>query len=170
MNNIDLDKYFVSLLAAPFVLMALVAAAVFMVSFKPALTKHDQEILGFTFEQPVIVERVPTTSATLTSPIGGVAGQKQEFPLHPLTQLAPPPAVATVVPKQAQVQVAPPVARIERSARVSFILINERGKMAIVNGQVVHEGDALGKRRIGEIRRDRVSLLGKEGEKWLLLR
>lgn len=169
MNNLDLDKYFIPLLAAPFVLMALAAMAVLLVTFKPVLTKHDREVLGFAFVQPVIVERKPAAPTALTSPIrGGVTGQKQGFPLQPLAQLAPPQEAA--LPKQAPVQARQPAARVERPVQVSFILINERGKMAIINGQVVHEGDALGNRRIGEIRRDRVSLRGKEGEKWVLLR
>lgn len=168
MNNLALDKYFIPLLAAPFVLMALVAMTVLLVTFKPALTKHDREVLGFAFEQPVIVERRSAAPAALTSPIRGVTGQKQEFPLHPLAQLAPP--QEAVAPKQTPVQATQPVAQVERPVQVSFILINERGKMAIINGQVVHEGDALGNRRIGEIRRDRVSLRGQEGEKWVLLR
>lgn len=164
MNNLDLDKYFIPLLAAPFALMALVAMTVYMVTFKPALTKHDREVLEFAFVQPAVVERQLTAPAALTSPIRSVTGQKQEFPPHPLAQLAPP--QEAVASKQAD----RPVVRVERPVQVSFILINERGKMAIINGQVVHEGDVLGPRRIGEIRRDRVSLRGKEGEKWVLLR
>ena len=168
MNLLNLDKYFIPLLAAPFVLMALVVMTAVLVTFKPVLTKHDREVLGFTFVQPAIVERRSAVPAALTSPIRGVTGQKQGFPLLPLAQLAPP--QEAVAPKQAPVQAPQPVARVEHPVQVSFILINERGKMAIINGQVVHEGDALGNRRIGEIRRDRVSLRGKEGEKWVLLR
>ncbi len=168
MNNIDLDKYFIPLLAAPLVLMALVAMAVFMVTFKPALTKHDREVLEFKFEQPAIAERQVSAPTALISPIRAIAGQKEGFPLHPLAQLAPPQEAAA--PKQAPIKVEQPVVPVERPVQVSFILINERGKMAIVNGQVVHEGDMFGKRKIGEIRRDRVSLRGKEGEKWVLLR
>lgn len=167
MNKLNLDKYFIPLLAAPFVLMALIAGVVFMVTFKPALTQHDREVMAFKFEQPAIAEKKTAVPSVLASPVRVVTGQKQEFPIHPLTQLAPPPE--TVPSKQATPPVAP-VAPVTHPAKVSFILINERGKMAIVNGQVVHEGDVLGKRRIGEIRRDRVSLRSTEGEKWLYLR
>lgn len=168
MNNLNLDKYFIPLLAAPFVLMAVVVMAVMLVTFKPVLTSHDREVLEFKFEQPVIVERSPTPLSALASPIRGVNGQKQEFPLHPLAQLAPP--QQAIVPKQEAIKVEQAAPLVERPARVSFILINERGKMAIVNGQVVHEGDLLGKRKVSEIRRDRVLLRSKEGDKWVLLR
>lgn len=168
MNNLNLDKYFIPLLAAPFVLMALVVMAVMLVNFKPVLTKHDREVLGFAFEQPAIVERRSAEPTALTSPVRSVTGKSQGFPLHPLARLAPP--QEAVASKQEPVQLQQPAARGERPAQLSFILINERGKMAIINGRVVHEGDALGNRRIGEIRRDRVSLRGQEGEKWVLLR
>lgn len=168
MNNLDLDKYFITLLATPLVLMILVVMAVFMLNFKPAFTRHDREVLEFKFEQPVIIEKQFTALTALTSPIRVVTGQKQEFPLHPLTQLAPPQEI--VAPKPLSVPAEKAVVQVERQPQVSFILINERGRMAIINGQVVHEGDLLGKRKVGEIRRDRVSLRGKEGDKWVLLR
>lgn len=168
MNNLDLDKYFIPLLVTPFVLMALVVMAVFMLHFKPAFTRHDREVMEFKFEQPAVIEKQFTALTALTSPIRVVTGQKQEFPLHPLTQLAPPPE--PVAPKQVPLQAEQAAVPVERPLQVSFILINERGKMAIINGQVVHEGDLLGKRKVVEIRRDRVSLRGKEGDKWVLLR
>lgn len=134
-------------------------------SVAPLLTTPEKELLAF---RPV--------TARLSRPVARTAaGIKCPLPRKP-----PPSAAAAVVKGLAAVYppvplaaLAPrsggPAVKAEPAYRLSLVLFETGRRMAIVNGQVLREGDALGNYRVAIIEKNRVKLKGLKGELWVNL-
>ena len=118
--------------------------------FAPSFSPAERKVFNFTYGRiPDISQRQPLSVSFTRNPIDLRQGGAQGFPKTALAEMVPPPEPA------------------ER--RVSFILVNQKKKLAIIDGKFVHEGDVIDKHRIARIEKDKVLLKGKEGEKWLKL-
>ena len=142
-------KIIIFLALIPVVAVAIIlisSKAKFALSFSPA----EQKIFNFTYEHiPDISERQPLSVSSIRNPVDLRRGGEQGFPKTALAEMVPPPE--------------------NTEKRVSFILVNQKKKLAIIDGKFVHEGDVIDKHRIARIEKDKVLLKGKEGEKWLKL-
>lgn len=119
------------------------------VSFKPSLLPQEQALVNLSFERVNVRQREPDTVSGREAPFGGLSEQKREFPAVPLPQLLG--------------QASP------AKNSVSLILIKDGQKMAIVNNQVVREGDVAGKGRVLKIESGKV-LVREDGiDRWLPL-
>ena len=118
--------------------------AKFALSFSPV----EQKVFNFTYERvPDISERQPLSVSSIRNPVDLRRGGEEGFPKTALAEMVPPPETA--------------------EKRVSFILVNQKKRLAIIDGKLVHEGDVIDNRKIAKIEKDKVLLKGKEGEKWL---
>jgi len=135
-------------------LIPVVAVAIILISsktkFAPSFSPAEQKVFNFTYGRiPDISERQPLSVTSTRNPVDLRRGGEQGFPKTALAEMVPPPENA--------------------EKRVSFILVNQKKKLAIIDGKFVHEGDVIDKHRIARIEKDKVLLKGKEGEKWLKL-
>lgn len=153
-QKFDFQKIVTPLVVTPFVLMALLGLGISSIKVKSPLMAREKEILRSSFEEPAVTVRTPLKVATLHSPIKPALTPQPGFPATPLTQMAPKKEDIPVTPTKAE-------------SRVSFILINEHSRLAIIEGKVVREGDTVNGDKVSRIQRDKVLLSGKEGEKWL---
>lgn len=120
------------------------------VTFTMDVTPSERKIMYFKTNTTMeFSEKTPIITTSLRNPITPHAQSHKEFPRASLSDVAP--------PQTPQVN------------RVSFILINQVKKMAIVDGKFVTEGDLVRDYRVVKIEKDKVLLKNKEGEKWLTL-
>jgi hypothetical protein len=119
--------------------------------FAPSFSPAERKVFSFTYGRiPDISERQPLSISSIRNPIDlQQRGGEQGFPKVALAEMVPPPETA--------------------EKRVSFILVDQKKKLAIIDGKFVHEGDVIDKHKIIRIEKDKVLLKGKEGEKWLKL-
>jgi hypothetical protein len=140
-------KIIIFLIAIPFaaiIIIFMVSQIKFALSFTPVELK----IINYTREQtPSLPERKQITVTYLKSPIELMKSSERAFPQTALSELAPPPGAT--------------------EKRLSFIFVNQKRKLAIVDGKLVHEGDIVDKQTITRIEKDKILLKSKEGEKWL---
>lgn len=153
-EKLDFQKIFTPLVVTPFVLMALLGLVIASVRVKSPLKPREKEILRSSLQKPAVTEKKPMLVAALHSPTTPAPSQQQGFPTAPLLKMAPTKGSPAISPPQAD-------------SRVSFILINEHSRLAIIDGKVVREGDTVNRGKVSRIQRDKVLLTGKEGEKWL---
>lgn len=149
------NRLFSILVSVPFALVIIIWAASTAIQFKPGLSKREKEILGYTYEKPIIAERSHMTVVGLMSPVRPeTVSQPQassvQFPVEPL-------------PK-----VAAPALRKERPV-LSLVVVNDARKTAIIDGHIVHEGETVKGRTVTKITADRVLLTGEKGEEWLTI-
>jgi len=135
------------------ILIPLAAAAIIMMSsmarFAPSFSPAEQKVFNFTYQRiPDLSERKPAAASAVRAPIALTKGGSQGFPKTTLAEMAPP-------------------EQVER--KVSFIMVDQKRRLAIIDGRFVHEGDVIDKLKIAKIEKNRVLLKGKEGEKWLKL-
>ena len=133
-------------------LIPVVAVMIILIStrakFAPFFSPVEQKVFNFTYERiPNISERQPLSVSSIKTPIDLRRGGEQGFPKTALAEMVPPPETA--------------------EKRVSFILVNQKKRLAIIDGRFVHEGDVIDNHKIAKIEKDKVLLKGKEGEKWL---
>ena len=118
--------------------------------FAPSFSQAEMKVFNFSYGRiPDIKERKPLSVSSIRNPIEQRRSVEQGFPKTALAEMVPPPQTAGM--------------------RVSFILVNQKNKLAIIDGKFMHEGDMIEKHRIARIEKDKVLLKGKEGEKWLKL-
>ena len=133
-------------------LIPVVAVMIILIStrakFAPFFSPVEQKVFNFSYERiPNISERQPLSVSSIKTPIDLRRGGEQGFPKTALAEMVPPPETA--------------------EKRVSFILVNQKKRLAIIDGKFVHEGDVIDNHKIAKIEKDKVLLKGKEGEKWL---
>jgi hypothetical protein len=142
-------KIFIFLVSIPVVAIIII----FMVSrveLSPSFSPAEQKVFNFTNEQtPRIEERRQLVVGSLKSPIDLTKGSEQGFPKTALAEIAPSQEVT--------------------ENKVSFIFVNQKRKVAIVDGKLVHEGDTVDNHRVAKIEKNKILLKSKEGEKWLKL-
>ena len=137
-----------------FVLIPVAALMIILTSsktkFAPSFSPAERNVFNFAYGRiPNISERQPLSVSSIRNPVDLRQGGEQGFPKTALAEMVPPPETA--------------------EKRVSFILVDQKKKLAIIDGKFVHEGDVIDKHRIARIEKDKVLLKGKEGEKWLKL-
>jgi hypothetical protein len=121
------------------------------IKFKPSLFPRENELTQFNYERVKIIERNTVVVSGLKSPIEIPSySEKKDFPTTSLTDVVP-------------------VTPIEE-LKVSFVLIRDHAKMAIISGKVVREGDVIKAGKIKKIQKDGVLIKEKEGEKWLKIK
>jgi len=135
-----------------FVLIPVAAVMIILTSskarFAPSFSPAERKVFNFTYGRiPDISERQPLSVSSVRNPIDLRRGGEQGFPKTALAEMVPPPETA--------------------EKRVSFILVNQKKRLAIIDGKFVHEGDVIDNHKIAKIEKDKVLLKGKEGEKWL---
>ena len=117
--------------------------------FKPSLLPQEQELVNLSFERVNILQRNSDTVSGWEAPFGGPSETKKEFPTVPLPQL---------------LGQAPSAGK-----SVSLILIKDGQRMAIVNNQVVKEGDLAGRGKVLKIETGKV-LIREDGiDRWFPL-
>lgn len=128
----------------------------------PALTPPEKALLAVTpadarLSRPVarVVAAIRCPLPRTPPPSAAGKGTAAAYPPVPLAALAPRSAV--------------PARRAEPAYRLSLVLFDTGRKMAIINGQVVREGEALGNYRVAAIEKNRVNLKGLKGELWVNL-
>jgi hypothetical protein len=140
-------KIIIILALIPIVAVVIILTST-MAKFAPSFSPVEQKVFNFTSERvPDISDRQPQSVSSIRNPVDLRRGGEQGFPKTALAEMVPPPDIA--------------------EKRVSFILVNQRKRVAIIDGKFVHEGDVIDNHKIAKIEKDKVLLKGKEGEKWL---
>lgn len=131
----------------------------YVVHIKPKLSAQEQQLAGYQYEKVELNERNRQVFSGLRNPMTdavsppGKAG-RNGYPGENLADLAPP-------GKTGQ----PPAAG--QPPGVSFIVIRDRSRMAIVNGEVVREGDRTNQGKIMRITKTGVLIKNQEGQRWV---
>jgi hypothetical protein len=143
------NKIIIFLVSIP-VIAIIIIFIILRVNFAPSFSPTEQKVFTFTDEHiPKLTERRSLSVSSLKSPINLTQSRESEFPTTSLAEIVPPPAIA--------------------GKRVSFILVNQKRKFAIIDGKLVHEGDKMDNHSIARIEKDKILLKNREGEKWLKL-
>lgn len=146
MDRIDNKQIIV--LVLPVVATFFCIIALSHIKFKPSLSPAEQGLSGFSYQKAQIIRRQPLAVPAIESPIRVEAvSPKVGYPQVPLEKVAP------IEP--------------EVEIKVSLILINGGGKMAIINGMVVKEGDVFNQNRVAKIEKNKVLIKDKKGERWI---
>jgi hypothetical protein len=118
--------------------------------FAPSFSPEEQKVFNFTSQQiPKLTQSKEISVSSIKCPIDVSKSSEKGFPKTSLTEMVPPPATT--------------------EKRLSFILVNQKRKLAIIDGKLVHEGDVLGDHKIAKIEKNKILLRSREGEKWLKL-
>ena len=155
----DLTRYKAILIAVGTVLGVALAVAYGLshfVHFRSGLSPQEQQLARYEYQKVEIRERKPVVFSGLTNPMApvgrGAAGSG--YPSESLAQLAPQGGQAGD-------------AGADKPSVVSMVIIRDRYKMAIINGEVVKEGDRTKNGRILRITKNGVLIKNTEGEQWL---
>ena len=155
----DLTRYKAILIAVGTVLgiiMVVTYGLSHFVHFKSGLSPQEQQLARYEYQKVEIRERKPAVFSGLTNPMApagrGTAGRG--YPSESLAWLAPQGASEKDAPA-------------EKPPGVSMVIIRDRYKMAIINGEVVKEGDRTKNGRVLRITKNGVLIKNTEGEQWL---
>ncbi len=137
----------------------------FFVDLNPSLTAQEKELMAFipvkvALSRPVVQPVFKVNCPIPGSPPPSAAGNilPTAYPPLPLAAMAP------VAGGNARKTIMPgPVYRL------SLVLMDEGRKIAIINGQVLREGEALGSYLVSHIEKNRVNLKGLKGGLWVKL-
>lgn len=135
------------LLVSPLIAVFLSIVALSNIKFKPYLSQTEQELLAFSHEKVQIIRRLPIEVPAINSPIEVAVSSKKGYPHIPLSDVAP--------------------QESEEEIKVSFILINSKRRMAIIDGMVVNEGDIFNQKKVAKIEKNRVLINDEKGERWI---
>ena len=152
----DLTRYKAILIAVGTVLGVALAVAYGLshfVHFKSGLSPQEQQLARYEYQKVEIRERKPAVFSGLTNPMTTKGGGRG-YPSESLAQLAPQGGQAGD-------------AGADKPSVVSMVVIRDRYKMAIINGEVVKEGDRTKNGRILRITKNGVLIKNTEGEQWL---
>lgn len=147
-------------IAFPFIFLVAGILAVRSFNYGQALTPSEKRIISFRADEALLQKRRERTPVMgdLKSPIE--FSRKSGFPPAPLAQVAP---------RQEEPEAAEP------EFKVSMIVVGSSSNMAIVNGQVVKEGDLVDNFIVKKIEKGRVFLTesagrkGRAASKWVYL-
>lgn len=159
-DRLDLTRY-----KAIFIVVGIVLGVVLLVALglprlvhiKPGLSPQERQLAQYEYKKIEVNERRPATVSGLKNPMLGVvaAGASGKgYPAESLTQLAPP-----GTPEKDTAG--------ENVPKVSMVVIKDRSRMAIINGEVVREGDRTKRGKVLRITRNGVLIKNGEGEQWL---
>lgn len=119
-----------------------------LLHFKPTLTPAENAVLEFPHPSYTLSPRV-WRGALNQSPVNATSRQSDQTAIT-ATELLPPPPT-------------------ENDLRVSFILHGTGKNLAIINGNVLKEGNTFNGWRVIRIEQNRLLIAGKKGKKWLTL-
>ena len=146
------------LTATLLVVVIVVLGLSYVIDIKPSLSSQEKRFARFSYEKAKIVERKSVELTNIKSPLEVVEGRSKDFPSEELAVMAP-------------------IARDERNGdmgkeknptqKLSLVLIKDNTRLAIVNGNVVREGDMTKSGKVKKIMQDGIILKDGEGEKWL---
>lgn len=136
------------IIIAPVVITFICMIALSHIKFKPSLSPLEQTLYGFSYQKLQIIKRQAVTITTLDSPI-----YVEDFPLK------------TGYPQVPLEKVAP--LETEPEIKVSLILINGGRKIAIINGNVLKEGDVFNQNTVAKIEKNKVLIKDTKGERWI---
>jgi len=129
----------------------IVAQGVKRITFSHSPLHMGQQLTQIRKEQLRLSRREAVSLTGLKNPFGLTEATRREFPPVSLAE--------TVEP-------VPPLG----AERLSMILLQEGRKMAIIDNQVVREGDWVNKKQVVRIEKERVLLrTAKNGERWAAL-
>jgi hypothetical protein len=130
----------------------------YIIDIKPSLSSQEKRFARFSYEKAKIVERKPATLANMRGPLEVVGGRTKDFPSEVLADIAP-------VARDAENR---DIGKEKSTTqKLSLVLIKDNTRLAIVNGNVVREGDMTKDGKVKKITKDGIILKGGEGEKWL---
>lgn len=140
-----------------------IALGVWVLCKRPiSLTQQEKMLLDFVPVKATVsqlsAERISGLSCPVSPPAAGAKPAPASYPPVPLVALAPRFDLHAA-------QAAP----AEPAYHLSLVLIDDGRKMAIVNRQVLKEGEAIGAYRVARIEKNRVHLKGIKGELWINL-
>lgn len=155
-----MERYKAILIAVGMVLgvvCVVIFGLTYLVHVKPGLSPQERQLAQYQYKKVEINERKPLVYAGLKNPL--TAGSEavvsgRGYPSESLAVLAPPGKE-----EKGAGQEEPP--------GVSLVVIKDRKKMAIINGEVVKEGDRTKNGRILRITRNGVLMKSEEGERWI---
>lgn len=129
----------------------------YLVHVKPRLSPQEQQLAQYQYQKVEINERKSAVYAALKNPFtvssaSGISGKG--YPAQPLAELAP----------QGKEEKA---GGLEKPPGVSLVVIKDRRKMAIINGEVVKEGDRTKNGKVLRITKNGVLMKSEEGERWI---
>lgn len=132
----------------PVIALLIAFAASRSIHFNPPITPQEQALAAVAAE-PLRIDLRPAQEVHgLASPFRTSSGDKAGYPETPLAEMAP---------------------GNTQARSLTFILMNAERKIAIINGQIVREGDRFEGSRIARIEKTRVLVKGKGGQEWLVL-
>lgn len=142
-----MDKIQITLMAAPLILIFLVLAAISQMTLEDSLSTAEKKLLSCTAASiKKSIKRQTLTLSALPSPIEISHPEIRDFPGTPLARIVP----------QVESDSMPPF-------RISMIMIMEDKKTAIINDNVMKEGDTIDSAKILKIEKDKILILdGKE--------
>ncbi len=140
---------FLMMLAIPFAALAASFFAAQLINFSPPVSSREQGLIALPEEGVLLPFRAPEQAASLPNLFRGEGADGKEYPGTPLAALAP--------------------AGVNAEPALSFILINNTRRLAILNGKVVTEGESVDGARVMRIEKKRVLLKSKGGQEWLAL-
>lgn len=119
------------------------------VVFKPFLLSREKEIAGFFYEKTAIAQREQIIAVGLKMPLDNIPGLRKSFPDISLSEVLHEKAI--------------------EKKNVSMIFVKDGQRIAIINNQVVKEGDLIGRDRVLKINSDKVLLRENMTDKWLFI-
>jgi hypothetical protein len=144
---LNVYKNLIILIVFSFITIFALYEGVKRVTFKPFLFPREQEIVGFFYEKIKIARREPNIITGLKIPLESSPGLQKGFPGVPLSEVLN-------------------EAVIEKKKKISMILIRDGQKMAIINNQVVKEGDLIGSDKVLKIGSDKVLIREGGTDRW----
>ncbi len=157
-----MERYKAILIAVGVVLgvaLVVIFGVTHLVHVKPALSSQERQLAQYQYQKVEITERKPAVFSGLKNPMGPAAtaaatasagASRKDYPAESLSALAP---QGGGDPKGAPA--------------LSLILLKEGKRMAIINGEVVKEGDRTASGKVLRITRSGVLVKNTEGERWI---
>lgn len=146
------DSKLITLLSTPFIAGTALISIASLIEFKPELRPMEDELFRFSpVSANIVLKKEPViVTGFLKSPVG-INAKKKAKNLKLKSSHVSETGNKKVIAK-----------------KLTFILINESRKMAIINDLVLSEGDIVADSRVLMIEKDRV-LINEEdsGERWL---
>lgn len=155
----NIYKGIIILITATLLVVVIVAFGLsYAIDIKPSLSSQEKRFARFSYEKVKIVERKPATLVNMKSPLEVVEGQTKNFPSEALAEIAP------VVRDEKNRDMGKEKSTTQK---LSLVIIKDNTRLAIMNGNVVREGDMTKNGKVKKITKDGILLKDGEGEKWL---
>lgn len=145
---------FIVIMMGPLIGTLVSLSAYHAVGFSPPLTSAEREYAVFSPPAVTITQRKAQTVTGLECPVQSPHRRETD---PRAAECAVPPQEGSSGGKETGLN----------RTNVSLIMINERGRMAIIDGVVVRQGDSFHMGKVARIEKDGVLLRHTKGEEWL---